>query len=263
MTEPDGMYGEDIRHALSAVADLVVPTGDGLGKIRQRTRHRPPALAWLFAYGTYLPRALIHAVTVPGSELVLMAKGQSTLFKRMWAGRHKLPAPSGSAQSGAAQSSSPRSSSPQAWMRPVLAAGGALVIVVAVVLAVPRLHQTIITSSNNTNANASVAGHNGGAGGSAQTNGATRTSPSPGADNSGGPSHSPGTGKCAGKGSTGPAGSGIPPVEDSTPPMSSSTNQQEDLLHNGTESTTHCSSSSSSSPSPHTSSPTSPSSPSS
>jgi len=151
MTEPDGMYGEELRHALSAVADLVVPDGDGLKKIRQRTRHRPPAISWLIAYGTFLPRALINSVRVPGSELILMAKGQSTVFKRVWAGRRKL---------------TPKASSPQAWLRPAIAAAGALVLVVAVVVAVPRLRQTITPSAlTNPGASTSAPSGNGGVGG--------------------------------------------------------------------------------------------------
>jgi hypothetical protein len=242
MTEPDGMYGEDIRHALSAVADLVVPAGDGLQKIRKRTRHRSPAFAWLTAYAMYLPRALVNSVRVPGSELILMAKGQSTVFRRLWAGLRKL---------------TPKASSPQAWLRPMLAAGGALVLVVAVMLAVPRLRQTVTNSSmNNTTTSSHTAGSSGG--GNEETAGGSQAAIGPGSHKSGVPvSVSPTAGsgdKCAGKGGSGLTSGGNPTGQ-------SSAAAARDVANN--RSAEHCPSSS---PSPQSSSPgssTNPSSPSS
>lgn len=236
MTEPDGMYGEDIRHALSAMADLVVPAGDGLEKIRQRTRHRAPAVSWLFAYTTFIPRTLTNAIRVPGSELMLMAKGQSTVFTRLWAGRRRL---------------TPKATSPQAWLRPALAAGGALVLVVAVVLAVPRLHQTIMPSAaSNPGGGANLAGNNGPAGGSGQTNNATQTRPSPTTGKSG--HSSPGSGgKCSGNSGSGATSTGG--TGGSSPPATGV--PESALLHNGSYEngpTTHCPSPS---PSSHSTSP--------
>jgi hypothetical protein len=200
MTEPDGMYGEEIRQALSAAANFVVPDGDGLDKIRQRTRRRSPAFAWLVAYSTYLPRALVNMVRVPGSELVLMAKGQSTVFKRPSAERRDLGNSPGPSQK-------PRS--PQQWLRPVIAAAGALVFVVAVLLAVPRLRQTITTSAlTNPGASASATTGNGGPGGIGETAGATQDKIGPAPDKSGfgitmPPPGAGRNGKCATSGTSG------------------------------------------------------------
>lgn len=247
MTEPDGMYGEDIRHALGALADLVVPTGDGLEKIRKRTRHRPPALAWLVAYGTYLPRALINMFRVPGSELILMARGQSTVFKRLWAGRRRI-APEGGG-------------SPQAWLRPVLAASGALVIVVAVVLAVPRLQQTITPSGmSNTSAGHSLGGNNGTGGGNGETANASQAATS--GKNGQAPPVGSSKGKCPGKTSTGSGstGNGILPVGNTAPPpLTSGTS---DTTTRSRAASTHCPNASASAH-PSSSSPTSGTSPSS
>jgi hypothetical protein len=170
MTEPEGMYGEELRQALGAVANLVLPDGDGLDKIRQRTRHRSPAFAWLVAYSTYLPRALVNMVRVPGSELLVLAKGQSTVFKRTPA-KQRVPGQSNPGQGNPGQK--PRS--PQQWLRPVIAAAGALVFVVAVLLAVPRLRETITpVSVTNPGASATATNGHGGPAGAGETVGATQ-----------------------------------------------------------------------------------------
>ena len=44
MTEPDRKFEEEIRRALCAASDLIVPAGDGLNLIRERAARRPPAL---------------------------------------------------------------------------------------------------------------------------------------------------------------------------------------------------------------------------
>ena len=41
MTEPEAEYGERLRRALHAAADSVVPSGDGLERIRSRIAHKP------------------------------------------------------------------------------------------------------------------------------------------------------------------------------------------------------------------------------
>jgi hypothetical protein len=270
MTEPDGMYGEEIRHALSAVADLVVPAGDGLAKIRQRTSHRPPAFAWLYAYATHLPRALIVSFRIPASELVLMAKGQSTLPRRL---RARLR---GQFKPG----------SPHAWLRPALAAAGALVMVVAITLAVPGLRQTVSPSAlNSQSTNSGSAGAKGTSLGTEQATGASRRAPTPsgsGSINLTVPPVGAGSGKCPAKaGSPSSSGGGgsstyIPPVG-SSPTESAGMNGNmvvSDAVdttrlygaqdQSGSSGTSHCSKSHSSSPSssssPTSSAPSSPSS---
>jgi hypothetical protein len=247
MTEPDGMYGEDIRHALSAVAELVVPAGDGLAKIRQGTRHRPPAVAWLYAYATYLPRVLIVSFRVPASELILMAKGQSTLPKRL---RTRLR---GQVKPG----------SPHAWLRPALAAAGALVMVVAITLAVPGLRQTVTTSAlNSTSTNSGSAGASGTSLGTEQATGDSRRVPT--SSGSGSmkltiPPVGAGSGKCRSKSSSTSSPDGgssyIPPVG-SSPTESAGTSQ--DIITQTQADTARCSKSHSTSPS-SSSSPSSPS----
>jgi hypothetical protein len=132
MTEPD-RYGEELRRALTAAAELVVPAGDGLDIIRRRAARRPRVLAWLLAYVSYVPRQLTTRVRVMASELALMARGESDLLHRALARRRP-------------QAGRPRSA--QTWLRPALAAAGALLLVVAVTLAVPKLRATVINSAN-------------------------------------------------------------------------------------------------------------------
>jgi hypothetical protein len=134
MTEPD-RYGEEIRRALTAAAELVVPAGDGLEVIRKRAARRPPALAWLLAYVSYLPRQLATRFHVLASELAVMARGESDLPSRALA---RLRPRAGRAHSA------------QAWLRPAMAAAGALLLVVGVTFAVPRLTENVTDSANNT-----------------------------------------------------------------------------------------------------------------
>jgi hypothetical protein len=254
MTEPDGMYGEEMRRALSAVADLVVPTGDGLAKIRQRTRQRPPAFAWLFAYATYLPRLAAVSFRVPASELVLMAKGQSTLHKRMWAGLRLHIKRLGKG-------------SPNSWMRPALAAAGALAVVVAVMLVVPGLRTTVDPTSQNSN----IPGGGGGAGTSTSagnpqsTSASTSDGPVVKATTTGPESlitrpavGSPGS-QCTSSGSSG-GGSYIPPVGNPTPTATAGIGGMGDVISAKlTAYSSRCSAGGSPSPStsPTSSSPTS------
>jgi hypothetical protein len=132
MTEPD-RYGEEIRRALSAAAELVVPVGDGLDIIRKRAARRPPMLAWLLAYVSYLPRQMTTRVRVMASELAIMARGESELLSRL---RARFRPKAGQARSA------------QAWLRPALAAAGALLLVVSVTLAVPQLRERIANQAN-------------------------------------------------------------------------------------------------------------------
>src|SRR5580693_4660339 len=129
MTEPDSKFEEEVRRALCAAGDLVVPAGDGLHKIRARAARRPYALSWILAYATHLPSRLLTWLRVAGSEVNATAHGHSSLplATQRWRYRamHTLRSPS-------------------SWIRPVLAATAALVIVIGALLAVPRLRQTIV-----------------------------------------------------------------------------------------------------------------------
>ena len=131
MTEPDRKFEEAIRRELCAATDLIVPAGDGLNLIRERTARRPPALRWLLAYATHLPRQLVRAGTVAASEVAATAHGYSSLglvlaSARRWPGK---------AYRGLR--------TPSLWLRPALATATALLLVIAVTLSIPRLRATV------------------------------------------------------------------------------------------------------------------------
>ena len=131
MTEPDRKFEEEIRRALCAASDLIVPAGDGLNLIRERAARRPPALRWLLAYAAHLPRQLVRASTVAASEVAATIRGYSSLglvlaSARRWPGK---------AHRGLR--------TPSLWLRPVLATATALLLVIAVTLSIPRLRQTV------------------------------------------------------------------------------------------------------------------------
>ncbi|HEY3958815.1 MAG TPA: hypothetical protein VGM53_36095 [Streptosporangiaceae bacterium] len=189
MTEPD-RYGEEIRRALSAAAELVVPAGDGLDIIRKRAARRPPMLAWLLAYVSYVPRQMTTRVRVMASELAVMARGESELLSRL---RARLRPKAGQARSA------------QAWLRPALAAAGALLLVVSVTFAVPKLRATITNQANN-----GPSGPGGAAGQSGQALGNGYRSGQPSASIPGFGSGSGGLGVLpAGISGRGPSGTGL------------------------------------------------------
>jgi len=133
MTEPDNGYGEEIRRALSAAADLIVPAGDGLDKIRGRVAHRSMPYAWFVAYATYVPHQLVLWFRVA-------ATGLASAFRNGRAA--PAPEPGGHHRPSARQES--------LWLKPTLAAVGALAIVaVAAAVILPRLHQTVNSTGYN------------------------------------------------------------------------------------------------------------------
>jgi hypothetical protein len=130
MTEADGKYGEELRSALCAAADVVVPVGDGLEKIRARTTRRVPALDWVQGYFPYAPRQTVYRLRMAGSWLAAAAAGNADVSGSLRATRDRMGLKPGGRK-------------PAQWLRPVLAAAGALVIVVAVALAIPRLRENV------------------------------------------------------------------------------------------------------------------------
>jgi hypothetical protein len=167
MTEPDRKFEEEIRRALYAAGDLIVPAGDGLNKIRDRAARRPPVLGWLLAYTAHLPRQLVHGTRVAASEVVATAQGYSSLglafaSARRWRRKagHVLRTPS-------------------VWMRPMLAGATALILVIGVMFSIPRLRQQATAQLDSLIGNTNHHGPGnssgpGGAPGSAQSSGATR-----------------------------------------------------------------------------------------
>jgi hypothetical protein len=170
MTEPDRKFEEEIRRALYAAGDLIVPAGDGLNKIRDRAARRPFAFGWLLAYAAHLPRRLVHGGRVAASEVAATMHGYSSLglvfaSARRWPGqaRHVLRTPS-------------------VWLRPVLASATALILVIGVTFAIPRLRQQVtaqLASAFGSPQHQSPGGSPGAGGGpaGAQSSGATQLHP--------------------------------------------------------------------------------------
>ncbi|HEY2576727.1 MAG TPA: hypothetical protein VGI74_10515, partial [Streptosporangiaceae bacterium] len=132
MTEPDDRYSEEMRRALSAAADLIVPAGDGLTKIRERVVHRPAPLAWFVAYTQDLPHRIFTSFRVAATGLTSFGSGGS----------------SGAAPEPPDGSRKPRFNRESSWVRPTLAAVGALAIVaIAATVILPRLTQPVSTSA--------------------------------------------------------------------------------------------------------------------
>jgi hypothetical protein len=171
MTEPDRKFEEEIRRALYAAGDLIVPAGDGLNKIRDRAARRPFAFGWLLAYAAHLPRRLVHGGRVAASEVAATMHGYSSLglvfaSARRWPGkaRHVLRTPS-------------------VWLRPVLASATALILVIGVTFAIPRLRQQVtaqLASAFGNSNNPQGPGNSPGGGalpGGVQSSGATQLRP--------------------------------------------------------------------------------------
>ncbi|HEY1916055.1 MAG TPA: hypothetical protein VGH27_10835 [Streptosporangiaceae bacterium] len=167
MTQADGKYGEELRSALCAAADVVVPVGDGLEKIRARTTRRVPALDWVQGYFPYVPRQTLYRLRMAGSWLAAAAAGNADVSGSLRATRDRMGLKPGGRK-------------PAQWLRPALAAAGALVIVVAVALAIPRLRENVFATSVGNNAPASSQYANTGSGpnpGAAATAGSSEFKP--------------------------------------------------------------------------------------
>jgi cell division septation protein DedD len=143
MTEADGKYGEELRSALCAAADVVVPVGDGLEKIRARTARRLHALDWAQGYLPYVPQRSVYRLRMAGSWLAAAAAGRADLGGSLRAARDRMGLKPGH-----------HNRKPAQWLRPALAAAGALVIVVAIALAIPRLRDNVAAQIEGNNSSA-------------------------------------------------------------------------------------------------------------
>src|ERR1700690_2615686 len=168
MMEPDGKYGEELRRILSAAADPLVPAGDGLSRIRERAAQRPSVLAWLTSYAPYLPGLLVTQFRIAGSWIAATAADPSPVTGKLrsvrdWPGRglRMLREPS-------------------AWLRPALAAGGALAIVLLAILLVPRLRYSVDVALSNNPSNSSQTGGGGQGSSAGQPNATGSHQSSPG-----------------------------------------------------------------------------------
>jgi hypothetical protein len=152
MTESDGRYGEELRRALSAATDLVEPARDGLERIRARAVHRPQLRAWLTAYALTLPQQISAILRTVTSEIGATTTGHSGLARGLRQAR-RWPRITIDALR-----------TPGSWLRPVMAATGALLIVLAVTLAIPRLRDSVTQispSDNSTSGTGSRTGQHG------------------------------------------------------------------------------------------------------
>ena len=162
MKEPDGKFEEEIRCALRTAGDLVVPAGDGLIKIRERTVYRPRPMAWIFAYAHHLLTLPLLWLRLPASELAATARGHSSLKPRLRSARHWPRLMLGALRT------------PSLWIRPVLAAGAALALVIGVALAIPGLGRSLgaqLVGGSATSGSSHSPGASQGPGGNPQSSG--------------------------------------------------------------------------------------------
>jgi hypothetical protein len=164
MTEPDRKFEEEIRRALYAAGDLVVPAGDGLNKIRERAARQPPAPGWFAARVARLPRQLARGAGVAATEIAATTRGYSSLGPlrasvRRWPGqaRHALRTPG-------------------MWLRPALATAAALLLVIGVTLSIPRLRATVGAQLDSAFGNSSGHSPGGALGGHMPSSGSHRAS---------------------------------------------------------------------------------------
>ena len=141
MTEPEPDYGERLRRALHAAADSVVPSEDGLERIRSRIAHEPARTASASACssagcdrspptcraGLPDPRPVIAAL-----KPALLAAASDQIRARS----HRLDG-GGAEVRRAAATASQRGGR----LRPVLATAGAVLVAAAAILATPGLRQ--------------------------------------------------------------------------------------------------------------------------
>lgn len=175
MTDPEAEYGERLRRALHAAADNVVPSGDGLDRIRRRITHQPghDSLVWLIGWMNSTgamrlrlsdSRLWLDDTWLRLSEGVLRPAWRwlDDTWQRLsegvlrpawrWLGDtwQRLLQPGRSDGWRALV----RRWLSDGWLRPVLATAGAVLIATIAVLAIPGLRQGIIeagsvgTSSN-------------------------------------------------------------------------------------------------------------------
>ena len=207
MKEPDSNYEEAIRRALSAAGDLVVPAGDGLSKIRERAARRPFAL-----------RLALRLRDLPAPAVVRGAPAG-----RQRAHRHlgRLLTPDAGLRSARRLpgQGARMLRTPTVWFRPIVAAVGALLLVLAVTLAIPRLRETVASDSPaEPDGRAQRAdGPGGSGGGNPQSNGASGLSTTSAGNTTSGSASASGSTRCAtpagtaGNGAHQSSAAGLPP----------------------------------------------------
>jgi len=144
MTEVEAEYGERLRRALHAAADGVVPSGDGLERIRHRIVHRP---AW-DSFGVGLLRdwlgsaAAGFGVGLPDLRLVIAALKAVLLpaaaSRQIGAASSRLDRGRGEVRRAPATASRRGG-----LLGPVFTTAGAVVVAAAAILAIPGLRQNV------------------------------------------------------------------------------------------------------------------------
>lgn len=173
MTEPEAEYGDRLRRALHAAADGVVPSGDGLERIRHRIAQEQSRdslallLGWLksslldFRYLIGDLRSVMPPIAAPlkGKGLPFVAAAAIALKSALLAftaavmsaaraaGQATVPAVRSAATAVRARFPE-RLRESDGWLRPVLATAGAVLVAVMVMFAIPGIRQEIMPSGN-------------------------------------------------------------------------------------------------------------------
>ena len=178
MTEPETEYGERLRRALRAAADGVVPSGDGLERIRSRIAHEPARdtfgllLGWLRSLAadvrssmpdirSVLPalKSLLPLVKSVAAAIVPLISSLRAIITSVVV-RLKSVVPE-------------RLRGSDGWLRPVLATAGAVVVALIVAfVAIPGFRQGFYAdfggSGPDTSSTPPAGNHGTGGGASAQ-----------------------------------------------------------------------------------------------
>ncbi len=137
MTEPEAEYGERMRRALHAAADSVVPSGDGLERIRSRIAHEPSREGLGLLLG-WLRSVTADVRASPPSLRPVIAALKSSLVPVVKSGL-----PTVTAIVVALKSAVQRPRAGGGWLRPALAAAGAALVAAAAILGSPALRHTV------------------------------------------------------------------------------------------------------------------------
>lgn len=205
MTEPEAEYGDRLRRALHAAADGVVPSGDGLERIRHRIAQEQSRdslsllLGWLksslldFRYLIGDLRSVMPPVATTLKEKgppflaaaavalksALLAFAAAVISASRAARRSGVPAVRSVAIAVRARVPE-RLRESDGWLRPVLATAGAVLVAVAVMLAIPGIRQNIMPSGNVTSPPKQGPGGPGGPDGTGTPQSTTSPAPSSG-----------------------------------------------------------------------------------
>jgi hypothetical protein len=160
MTRPDGNYDDTLSRVLHSTLDPVEPAGDGLAKIQRRI-----AEPWLKRRASLLRTelaALAWLIFVRCEPFLTRARAA---LAPMAAGSHRGKASSGRRHAAASHDRTEDAGRPwwlgptMSWLRPTLAVGAAVVIVVAGVFALGHFREAFINPADNGTSSSTHGGH--------------------------------------------------------------------------------------------------------